>query len=151
MNIYKCLLASATGLLPTQALNAYMGSTLRTMEDVVNNKSAGGCFLFSVQVGIGAFLMWYVVRRARYELNKECASDSYDTIEQFHTPHHQRLLRTQSNQFSISNISYEPLPTADIDDIIIKPAKPTEKKVTHKRAQSASAILYALESRNEEF
>jgi len=143
MSISKCLLASSIGLLPTQALNAYMGSTLRNMEDVIHHKnSAGGYLLLALQVAIGAFLMWYVVRRARYELNKECLPTSYEDINCTTPP---SLQRTHSSKFSIGDIKYEPLPTIDID------AVPRIKKQTHKRAQSASAILYALENKDDSF
>ena len=81
MNISKCLLASFIGLLPTQALNVYIGSTLRTMEDVVYHNSAGGYLIPAVQVGISGFLTWYVIRRARYELNKACLPTTLDPVD----------------------------------------------------------------------
>ncbi|KAF4527924.1 hypothetical protein B566_EDAN016586 [Ephemera danica] len=46
------LTASMSGLLPTQLINVYLGSTLRSMEDIV----------------IGCLLMAFVVRKARSEL-----------------------------------------------------------------------------------
>ncbi|XP_020893269.1 transmembrane protein 64 [Exaiptasia diaphana] len=67
----KYVITSSLGLLPTQALNAYMGSTLRSLEDVVSEQSGGYVILFA-QVVIGVLLMSYVIRRARRELNKTC-------------------------------------------------------------------------------
>lgn len=156
MPISKCLLGSFIGLLPTQALNAYVGSTLRTMEDVVHSNSAGGYLLLGVQVGISGFLMWYVIRRARYELNKACLPNTNDIdyssltnysknkkTEMVKTP--QPLTRALSNGFS----KYELLPTSDNEEeITIKGNKNSAKKQGHKRAHSASAILYALQNRD---
>lgn len=43
-------MASSIGLLPTQLLNSYLGTTLRTMEDVIAEQSFSGYFIFSLQV-----------------------------------------------------------------------------------------------------
>lgn len=44
------LVASSVGLLPTQLLNSYLGTTLRTMEDVIAEQSVSGYFVFTLQV-----------------------------------------------------------------------------------------------------
>jgi len=46
------MLATALGLLPTQVINVYLGSTLRSMQDVLSDdKTANtGYVVFSVQV-----------------------------------------------------------------------------------------------------
>lgn len=44
------LMASSAGLLPTQLLNSYLGTTLRTMEDVIAEQSVSGYFVFCLQV-----------------------------------------------------------------------------------------------------
>ena len=44
------LVVSSMGLLPTQLLNSYLGTTLRTMEDVIAEQSISGYFVFSLQV-----------------------------------------------------------------------------------------------------
>lgn len=46
------LVASSVGLLPTQLLNSYLGTTLRTMEDVIAEQSVSGYFVFSLQVSL---------------------------------------------------------------------------------------------------
>uniref|UniRef100_A0A8C6M8A2 Transmembrane protein 64 n=1 Tax=Nothobranchius furzeri TaxID=105023 RepID=A0A8C6M8A2_NOTFU len=46
------LVASSVGLLPTQLLNSYLGTTLRTMEDVIAEQSVSGYFVFSLQVRV---------------------------------------------------------------------------------------------------
>jgi len=141
MSISKCLLASFIGLLPTQALNTYMGSTLRTMEDVVHHNSAGGYLMLTVQVGISGFLMWYVIRRARYELNKACLPTTIDNInktDQAMTPQGLERASSTSQYFPIR---YQSVPTTDLDEAVLS----NSKKQGHKRAHSASAVLYALE------
>lgn len=62
-------MASSVGLLPTQLLNSYLGTTLRTMEDVIAEQSVSGYFVFCLQIVISIGLMFYVVHRAQVELN----------------------------------------------------------------------------------
>lgn len=45
------LVASSAGLLPTQLLNSYLGTTLRTMEDVIAEQNVSGYVVFTLQVG----------------------------------------------------------------------------------------------------
>lgn len=68
------LVASSVGLLPTQLLNSYLGTTLRTMEDVIAEQSISGYFVFSFQIIISIGLMFYVVHRAQVELNAAIAA-----------------------------------------------------------------------------
>ncbi|XP_034017120.1 transmembrane protein 64 [Thalassophryne amazonica] len=68
------LVASSVGLLPTQLLNSYLGTTLRTMEDVIAEQSVSGYFVFSLQIIISIALMFYVVHRAQLELNAAIAA-----------------------------------------------------------------------------
>ncbi|XP_048850470.1 transmembrane protein 64 [Brienomyrus brachyistius] len=68
------LVASSVGLLPTQLLNSYLGTTLRTMEDVIAEQSVSGYFVFSLQIVISIGLMFYVVHRAQVELNAAIAA-----------------------------------------------------------------------------
>lgn len=68
------LVASSVGLLPTQLLNSYLGTTLRTMEDVIAEQSISGYFVFSLQIVISIGLMFYVVHRAQTELNAAIAA-----------------------------------------------------------------------------
>lgn len=50
--------ASATGLFPTQVINVYLGSTLRSMEDVLTDDSTAstGYLVFAVQVGYSIYI-----------------------------------------------------------------------------------------------
>ena len=49
MSLPNYLVASSVGLLPTQLLNSYLGTTLRTMEDVIAEQSISGYLVFSLQ------------------------------------------------------------------------------------------------------
>lgn len=46
------MIATALGLLPTQIINVYLGSTLRSMQDVLtdDNTASTGFVVFSIQV-----------------------------------------------------------------------------------------------------
>lgn len=63
-------IASALGLLPAQLINVYLGSSLRSMQDVLEDRStaATGYVVFCFQIMIGVSLMVYVVQKARKEL-----------------------------------------------------------------------------------
>ncbi|KAG7268449.1 hypothetical protein CRUP_037009 [Coryphaenoides rupestris] len=55
-------------------LNSYLGTTLRTMEDVIAEQSVSGYLIFSLQIVISIGLMFYVVHRAQLELNAAIAA-----------------------------------------------------------------------------
>ncbi|XP_012283625.1 transmembrane protein 64 isoform X2 [Orussus abietinus] len=63
-------IASALGLLPAQLINVYLGSSLRSMQDVLEDRStaATGYIVFCFQIMVGVSLMVYVVQKARREL-----------------------------------------------------------------------------------
>ncbi|KAK7115069.1 transmembrane protein 64-like [Littorina saxatilis] len=72
MNQGGYLLASIAGLSPMAALYCYMGSTLRSMEDVLSDQSnqlTGYC-IFGGQMLFTVALLCFVVRKARGELKK---------------------------------------------------------------------------------
>lgn len=69
LSLPNYLMASSVGLLPTQLLNSYLGTTLRTMEDVIAEQTVSGYFIFCLQIIISIGLMFYVVHRAQVELN----------------------------------------------------------------------------------
>ncbi|KFV19942.1 Transmembrane protein 64, partial [Tauraco erythrolophus] len=74
LSLPNYLMASSVGLLPTQLLNSYLGTTLRTMEDVIAEQSVSGYFIFGLQIVISIGLMFYVVHRAQVELNAAIAA-----------------------------------------------------------------------------
>ena len=57
------------GLLPTQMLYTYMGSTVRNMQEVLADR-VDGYIILSAQVIMSVFLMLYLLRKARRELAK---------------------------------------------------------------------------------
>ena len=52
IDVSQYMVATALGLLPTQVINVYLGSTLRSMQDVLtdDNTATTGYIVFSVQV-----------------------------------------------------------------------------------------------------
>jgi len=144
MRIHKCLLASVIGLLPTQTLNTYIGSSLRTMEDILKHHSIGDYFLLVIQLGISAFLMWYVIRRARHELNKACLPQSEDE-EKGENANRSFYREKISNYFK--GHKYTSVPDRDEpEEVVMKREEKKRSTHGHKRAHSASAILYSLEN-----
>ncbi|CAB3220373.1 unnamed protein product [Arctia plantaginis] len=61
-------LATMLGLLPAQVINVYLGSTLRSMHDVLHESHVTGYIVFAFQILIGITLMVWVVQKARKEL-----------------------------------------------------------------------------------
>ncbi|XP_046736569.1 transmembrane protein 64 [Diprion similis] len=80
-------LASALGLLPAQLINVYLGSSLRSMQDVLEDRStaATGYTVFCFQILIGVSLMVYIVQKARREL--QLALLEADLASMADTPH----------------------------------------------------------------
>uniref|UniRef100_H2YGD3 VTT domain-containing protein n=1 Tax=Ciona savignyi TaxID=51511 RepID=H2YGD3_CIOSA len=68
IDMRRYLLASNIGLLPTQTLNCYIGSTFRSIEQLVEQENPAGYFMFLIQIAVGVCLMMFVVRHARKEL-----------------------------------------------------------------------------------
>ncbi|KAG5892777.1 hypothetical protein JTB14_007992 [Gonioctena quinquepunctata] len=68
-------LASLLGLFPAQFVGVYVGSTLRSMQDVLENRhiSSTTYFFAALQLLLGASLMVYLGTKARKELAKALA------------------------------------------------------------------------------
>ncbi|XP_068724273.1 transmembrane protein 64-like [Montipora capricornis] len=133
----KYVISSTVGLLPTQALNAYMGSTFRSLEDIVQDQSGGYIILF-VQFIISVLLMAYVIRRARKELNKTC-DEVEEAIEE--NGHVQTAMHEEFKLSRVKNF------VRDFDIEAQSQGKSLiESKVKkgHQRSKSASAILIAI-------
>lgn len=64
--------ASTLGMLPTAVLNCYMGTTLRSMNDILTDETnqTTGWIVLVVQILFTIALMFFVVRKARVELKK---------------------------------------------------------------------------------
>ncbi|EDV97283.1 transmembrane protein 64 [Drosophila grimshawi] len=72
-------LATFLGLLPAQTINVYLGSTLRSMHEVLNDHDTKltGYISFVVEVICGAALMFWVVQKARKELSETLLESDY--------------------------------------------------------------------------
>ena len=68
----RYIFASVIGLLPTQTLNVYIGSTLRSMEEVLTNSDnmLAGWVILIVQLVITLLVGIFIVRSARLELDR---------------------------------------------------------------------------------
>ena len=69
VNFWQFFFASVIGLLPTQLLNTYMGSTVRSMQEVLTDR-IDGYVILGVQVVFSLGLMLYLLHKARKELAK---------------------------------------------------------------------------------
>lgn len=69
VSYWQFFLASIFGLLPTQVLNTYMGSTVRSMQEVLTDR-VDGYIILGVQVIFSIILMLYLLNKARRELAK---------------------------------------------------------------------------------
>ena len=61
-------MASAIGMAPSQGMHAYIGSTLRSMEEVMaggSAKSPTACLVFVAQVGGNVFTPMFMPRSMR--------------------------------------------------------------------------------------
>ena len=76
----RCLIASSIGLIPTQCINTYMGSTVRNMQEVLGNQVDGYIVLIA-QILFSIVLMVYLVKKARQELTKLTQSTEDETTE----------------------------------------------------------------------
>lgn len=72
LSMGRYILASVIGLLPTQTLNVYIGSTLRSMEEVLTNSDnmLAGWVILLVQLVITLLVGVFIVRSARLELDR---------------------------------------------------------------------------------
>ncbi len=138
MSVPKYIISSTLGLLPTQALNAYMGSTFRSLEDVVQEQSGGYILLF-IQFIISILLMMYVIRRARKELNITCDEVEPDVLANGHVvtalPEHLQQIPLEKS--FVMDIDVE----AQLEE---KEFLESKMKKGHKRSKSASAVLIAV-------
>ncbi|TDG43388.1 hypothetical protein AWZ03_010158 [Drosophila navojoa] len=73
-------LATFLGLLPAQTINVYLGSTLRSMHEVLNdhNTKVTGYISFVIEVICGVALMFWVVQKARKELSETLLNSDYE-------------------------------------------------------------------------
>jgi len=80
----RYILASVIGCLPSQILNSYLGSTLRSMEEVMyseETKKTGYIVLMS-QVVMMCVVAVFVIRRARLELSRTMVAQEVEAQKQ---------------------------------------------------------------------
>ncbi|KAH8405277.1 hypothetical protein KR222_001674, partial [Zaprionus bogoriensis] len=72
-------MATCLGLLPAQTINVYLGSTLRSMHEVLNDNDTKvtGYISFVFEVICGVALMFWVVQKARKELSETLLTSDY--------------------------------------------------------------------------
>jgi len=77
VNFLTYLLSSLAGLLPSQLILCYVGSTLKSMSEVLANESTTktASFVFVLQLIIACFVMYYILTAARAELQKHIDND----------------------------------------------------------------------------
>lgn len=91
--------ASNIGLLPTQIINCYMGSTFKSGQDIIDQGgSVSGYFIFIVQILIGILLMSYVVRRARRELANVLVSSNASSVDSASSSEEHELIDVRISQ-----------------------------------------------------
>mmetsp|Transcript_36066 Transcript_36066/g.94567 ORF Transcript_36066/g.94567 Transcript_36066/m.94567 type:complete len:318 (+) Transcript_36066:1-954(+) len=69
-------IATFLALLPTQLLNSYLGTTLRSLDEVVKGNSNAGMMI--AQVVMMVWVTWYVNRRMKREMVLACERDAIE-------------------------------------------------------------------------
>jgi len=79
--VSKYIGCSVVGLLPSQAINAYIGSTLRSMEEVLSNEETmrTGWMLLAAQLALSLLVGILIVQRAKVELNAAISSQQIES------------------------------------------------------------------------
>ncbi|KAK6185303.1 hypothetical protein SNE40_007566 [Patella caerulea] len=79
ISLFRYFTASVLGLMPMAILNCYMGSTLRSMDDVLSDESnkTTAYMIFGAQILVAIGLLGFVIRKARVELKKTVDSLSH--------------------------------------------------------------------------
>lgn len=72
VNYTTFILSSILGLLPSQLILSYIGSTLKSMSNVLANDSTAktASFIFLIQLIIACFVLHYILNAAKTEIQK---------------------------------------------------------------------------------
>jgi protein maelstrom len=74
INFINYIISSILGLIPTQLLTCYIGSTLKSISDIISyskSKNAmNAYYIFGIQLIISFVLMYYLVKMAKFEFDK---------------------------------------------------------------------------------
>jgi protein maelstrom len=72
IRFFDYICASIFGLVPTQILTCYVGSTLKSMSDVLSSNTAHEAyFILTVQIIVAVVLMIFMLKLAKIEFNKQ--------------------------------------------------------------------------------
>eukprot|EP00054_Salpingoeca_dolichothecata_P001502 m.19460 g.19460 ORF g.19460 m.19460 type:complete len:450 (-) comp12242_c0_seq1:53-1402(-) len=104
----KFMLASFIGLLPTQLLNAYMGTSLRSMEDVLSGKNSNTPVLIC-QVVIAVCVTYFVNQRMKREVSQACERE-VELVGVGTRPNVSSGMRTVLSMNDFAKVSTSPLP-----------------------------------------
>ncbi|KAK8765355.1 hypothetical protein V5799_032035 [Amblyomma americanum] len=87
MSLGRYVTASALGLVPTQVINVYLGTTVRSMEEVLDDDAtaAAGYAVLLAQVVLSVVLMSLIVRKARQELREAVLSSGCSSLASLDT------------------------------------------------------------------
>lgn len=97
--------ASNIGLLPTQIINCYMGSTFHSGQDIIDQGgSFGGYTIFILQVVAGIGLMTFVVKRARRELANVLITTNSEICESVTSSDEHELTEVRVSQPTIGTV-----------------------------------------------
>lgn len=98
------LVSSVIGLLPSHLILCYVGSTLKSMSDVLINENTAqtGWLVFVLQLIIACFVMYYILNLAKTEMEKHINSDK--EINENDTDTNELINDTASNEFSINKL-----------------------------------------------
>ena len=77
VNYFTFILSSVLGLLPSQFILCYIGSTLKSMSSVLANESTTktATLVFLIQLVIAFFVMYYILNAAKIEIQKHIDTD----------------------------------------------------------------------------
>ncbi|XP_054715482.1 transmembrane protein 64-like [Uloborus diversus] len=79
--LWRYVGASALGLFPTQIISVYLGTKVRSMEEVlVDENTAVGYGMLIIQIVLSVALLAYILKRARQELSKSMKGDLEEII-----------------------------------------------------------------------
>eukprot|EP00048_Salpingoeca_helianthica_P011271 m.161663 g.161663 ORF g.161663 m.161663 type:complete len:375 (+) comp15198_c4_seq1:4111-5235(+) len=160
-NISKTRYITATfiGLLPTQLLNTYMGTTLRSMEDVLSGKNSNTIVLIA-QVLITLAVTYLINVRMKHEVHTACEQE-VRAREQAESSALHRAVSMQSMPVSIVVPEDLPSPSrshsvVDLEELDSEPIAPLQSLAApttaggqfvrgHRRTQSAGPVLKSKE------
>jgi protein maelstrom len=82
VRFFDYIFASIIGLIPTQILTCYVGSTFKSMKDALNSNTAHEAyFILAVQIVVAVVLMVFMLKLAKIEFNKQLNALSANNLQ----------------------------------------------------------------------